>query len=98
APLSIVRKLPQSPRTTVAPSVAAGCPSATRFVTNVPVMFPVAEPGCAVALACATTLAAVISPPKTETVLTSADADAVAFVPAAAETLHFRDRGRAVGV
>jgi hypothetical protein len=47
----------------------------------------VAEPGFAVALAWAVTLAAVISPLKRDSELTSADAVAVAFVPATADTL-----------
>ena len=52
---------------------------------------PVAEPAWAVALACATTLEAVISPLKSESELTSADAVALAVVPAVAETLALAD-------
>ena len=54
-------------------------------------MSPVAEPGFAVALACATMLPAVISPLKTLSELTSADAVAIAFEPEVAETLAFAE-------
>ena len=52
---------------------------------------PVAEPGFAVALACATTLPAVTSPLNTLREATSAEAVAVAFVPDTAETLAFAE-------
>ncbi len=82
--------LPQSASAAVA-FAATGCPNATTPLTDEPVVLPVAEPGVAVALARASTLEAVISPPKTERELTSAAALAVAFVPATADTLAFAE-------
>ena len=89
-PLSIVCSVPQSASVALAP-LATGWPSATRFATDEPLMSPVAAPGLASACACAAISPAVISPPKIDTVLTSADAVAVASVPDTAETLAFAD-------
>jgi len=54
-------------------------------------MSPFAAPALASAWACATTLVAAISPPKTLRLLTSADAVAFADEPATADALAFAE-------
>jgi hypothetical protein len=60
--------------------LVADWPSACRFTIEVPLKSPAAPAGCAPACARTETASAVISPPKSDSVDTSADARPTAFV------------------
>ena len=87
---------PQSASATVVAPVT-GWPSATSPVTRVPSTFPLPAPARCSAWAATATVVAVISPPKTDSVLTWADALDWAEGPASADALALAEPVLTIG-